>query len=85
MEKLCKNCKYWKPTPEDFVGIRKIDYVTVYIGDCNNGKLKYNDYINNYPPKNNELIYWDYNGYRAYLKTGPDFGCIHWEQNNVIN
>jgi len=26
------------------------------------------------------LFYRDYEGYRADLKVGEDFGCIHWEE-----
>lgn len=31
-------------------------------------------------PAADELAYGDYNRYCAYLFTGPEFGCVHFER-----
>lgn len=43
------------------------------MGDCSNGKLVYDS-----EPEPDGLAYGDYDDFRAYLYTGPEFGCVHW-------
>jgi hypothetical protein len=61
--KTCKDCQHWTQNP-DKPGE----------GQCNSPKFVEAD-----SPPLDGLAYTDYEGYNAYLSTGPDFGCIHHE------
>jgi len=51
-----------------------------HFGDCLNNKLAYREEIDTDEDIPNDfLIYWDGEGYSAGMKTGADFGCIHYE------
>ena len=65
---LCKKCIYWDLDNSD--GYWESHH------PCKSGKFIYS-------PKSSELdamdsvFYQDSEDYKAYLCTGPDFGCIH--------
>ncbi len=79
--KRCKNCKYWiqdqeseKAFNENFGSCKNKKFA--YIEDIEPNNLKrnkeiYNDY---------HVIYEDYDGHWARLKTNKDFGCIDFEE-----
>lgn len=63
----CKECAYWKPEYE-------------YMGSCISEKFTYTaEWDNTVIPKDG-LNYFDAEGYKATLRTGKDFGCIHFKQ-----
>jgi hypothetical protein len=71
---ICKNCKYWERNKE-----KNLNY-----GGCNSNKFEYDEggYSSNSVSatpdnKNDELFYWDFEGYRAGFSTGENFGCVH--------
>jgi len=59
----CKDCKYFR---RDGKGKH----------DCVNPKFV--EYATGEPPKKDELVYWDYEGYAAGFWVGEEFGCIHY-------
>lgn len=68
----CKNCKYFRKNTDK--------YYKNY-GECDCIKFVYDGFGND-PDYNvtDQLIYSDYEGYRAYFNVGQDFGCIHFEE-----
>ena len=76
MDKLCKNCKYYKK-PEGF-------YLKSDRGTCNNEKISEGFTDKDYP-LNDKLEYADYEGYMAYLWVGQNFGCIHFIKLEKLN
>ena len=80
MEKLCKNCKYFK-RHENSVFSSKF-------GNCTCSKFIYGSAFehtekekNDFSEKADELLYEDYEGYSAGFEVGENFGCIHWKEN----
>jgi len=85
IEKICKNCKYWKETTVD--GWKGSGYK-----NCKNEHIQYGCNVNwdnldnngdvtyEYKPESDDLLI--YEGYAAWLKTGPRFGCIFFELKN---
>jgi len=87
MEKICKNCKYYCPVPEDFYEflnykkkkfgfcpfINRIYMESVYDEDGGLIGLK-----RKYPPKDNcvNITFWDPT---YYVFVGENFGCIHFK------
>jgi len=63
----CEKCKHW--TRQD---------MAYEAGDCGSGKFIY--IINETPRPRDGLFYLDADGYNAWVITGPDFGCIHFEE-----
>ena len=72
MEKLCKNCKYFK-RHEDSAYSSKF-------GNCICSKFIYGSAYEN-TKKADELFYEDYESYMAFFEVGENFGCIHWKEN----
>lgn len=73
----CQHCKWWKrDIGWDFVNRKRIEDPTIVMGDCSCDKLKYadSDHV-----IQDGLIYWDVECYSAGMKTGQDFGCVHFE------
>lgn len=71
MEKICKNCRWWKETPRtDGMGkCRNIFFSRDGRGDFEKAK---------------SLFYWaGKKNVEAYFSTGPEFGCVHWEAESV--
>lgn len=76
MERICKNCKYWK---------RDCD-LECY-GTCDNPSFEYESAYcyerhkkeQDKPILKNKLFYMDYESYSAGFETGEEFGCIHFE------
>lgn len=69
--RTCKHCKHW----EKFTDQEDIRYHGP-LGTCHSPKMVYAE--RNIP--DDCLACWDYEGYKAGIYTGQDFGCIHWEQ-----
>ena len=79
--KKCRNCKYWiqdKETEKTF---------NENFGSCKNKKFAYIEDIKQEVSKNDKeiyndyhIIYEDYEGYWARLRTNKDFGCINFEE-----
>lgn len=67
---FCKSCKYWT---------RNICSPKEY-GNCNCDKIKYEYTKSSTKEQNDKLFYFAINDGTAYLETGEDFGCIHWER-----
>ena len=67
----CKTCKFWqtqfKLPFESSCACPQI----VYRGDATGSERE--------PPVDG-LVYYDAEAYHAYIMTGPEFGCIHWER-----
>lgn len=67
----CENCKHW----EKFTDSSGLRYYGPF-GNCHSPKMVYCE--RNMP--SDALAYRDYEGYKAGIYTGKDFGCIHWEK-----
>ena len=70
----CKNCKQYSP-----------DVFYVNFGDC---YLMHDSNKFDFRPKtqtadSTKCYGWDYESYVAGVYVGKDFGCIHWEQNEI--
>ena len=63
----CKTCKYWPPLKEETYGS--------LFRYCKHPKC---DQMGS-EAELDRLIPEDANGYQSFIKTGPDFGCIHHE------
>jgi len=63
----CKTCKWWSEANKE---LWRGDG-----GDCACEKFVYEG-----PLEPDGLTYWDAENYDASFRTGPDFGCIHWEK-----
>lgn len=75
----CRTCKFYSTTPE--VTINFFDGTTATEkpeGECSCPKFRY-VYSAAAQLADDELGYWDFEGYAAGFNVGPDFGCIHWE------
>lgn len=68
MEARCKNCVYWKE-----------DETRDNAHECKSGKLVYGGDLEDDGIPHDGVRYDDYEGYEAYLHTGPDFGCVHFK------
>lgn len=44
-------------------------------GGCNSDKFVEESWGD--PMPEDGMLYWDYEGYSAGFRTGPDFGCVH--------
>lgn len=72
MEKICKNCKYYKAND--------ISFRNRHYGECRNEeKLQY-DYSTAETTEYDKLFYQDSESYQALLEVGEEFGCIHWKE-----
>lgn len=72
MEMKCKNCIHWEREKESYKDKR--------FGDCNHDKfvdVSNGRDIENY--ENDSVLFSDYDSYAANLKTGENFGCIHFK------
>lgn len=71
----CKDCKHWllegpDPLPHEYPRYRRR-------WECSN-----ENFIYSWMPKDtpsNGLLYGEGGDGSAFFRTGPDFGCIHWE------
>jgi hypothetical protein len=63
-DRKCKNCAYWKPTPEDHGG-----------GQCQSENIV-EDWYDDACYRPDMLVYPYSEG--GYFWTGPEFGCVHW-------
>jgi hypothetical protein len=67
----CKNCKFWeKPANGNY-------------GECMSEKLDYDSsigYSDKHIKEMDKLLYFDMEHYSASFKTGPEFGCIHFQE-----
>ncbi len=72
----CKECIYW-----EFNENLDETYREKYYNDCklDGDKFLYdpNCYDKDNRAQPDSLMYCDSDGYNAWFKTGPDFGCIH--------
>lgn len=72
IEHVCKNCKHW----------RQIHYHLENnprnYGTCDCEAFVYTGDGDTTP--DNGLGYWDTESFHAEFTTGPNFGCIHWEE-----
>lgn len=75
--KKCKNCKYWKKHTEE--------YNNKNFGECYCKKIEYSEDISNKEITDDMLLYWDCECYSADFETGQNFGCIHFEKNDLEN
>jgi len=67
MEKICKNCEFWKAN----------EHKPICFGDCLNTEKLVNAGEKNEAPLDG-LLYGDgADEQRAFLNIGADFGCIH--------
>lgn len=67
-EKLCKNCRWWDETP--YLGG----------GECDNKKVIDGDYDKDGADVSCDGDHGDYVDYENLFSTGPNFGCVHWEE-----
>jgi hypothetical protein len=82
----CKECKHWDyehlDAQESFSHM--LDYLSGNIAaflramPCTHPHFIYESYDRDEYPLD-ALLYADYEGHKAYCKTGPHFGCIHFE------
>ena len=78
----CKNCKYWERQPPDSYFSRHYPNGR---GECSNENFVYTG--DKDIPKSIEqhgawLDYSDTESYAASFRTGPEFGCIHFEEDS---
>jgi hypothetical protein len=66
MNNVCIDCTHWKKT---------VDNDKVIKGKCSCEKFVYDDLC-----PIDGLEYWDFENYKAGFYTGPNFGCVHWEE-----
>jgi len=85
MEKICKNCKFWKRIAKDY-GECKADF---FFGFNEGGEEAFAKEIKEISPENNFLVYlrenvyehW-YDGYDSKVVSGENFGCVHYQPNS---
>lgn len=77
MEKICKNCKFWERNKGYFANVNGKQN-----GTCSCNKLYYRD--GHTKEESDTLVYCDHEEYDAWLNTGENFGCIHFEYKLVI-
>ena len=73
---ICKNCKFfqknefeWRSKKYGYCNCKKFEYGT------SGKKEKYKD----------KLYFKDYEGYSADFEVGEEFGCIHFEEKEILN
>lgn len=73
MKKICKNCEHFKPSEEK---------LEKGFGKCNCPKFKYESSYGwqGREIEKDNLLYMDYEWYRAYIDVGEEFGCIHFKE-----
>lgn len=74
----CKNCKYFiRNNIDNGWGNNKY-------GSCNCDKFVYGgSYEKEKVGQNDRLFYEDFESYSAGFEVGENFGCIHWEKNEI--
>jgi len=75
----CKDCKFWSTFSEAMN--RKNVWYDVPVQTC--AKATYSKCGPRLPDgeeNTDRIVYWDYETYCAFLATGPEFGCIHFER-----
>jgi hypothetical protein len=72
IERICKNCKHWRQ-----IHYHLEDKPRNY-GTCDCGAFVYTGDGDTTP--DNGLGYWGTESFHAEFNTGPNFGCIHWEE-----
>ena len=75
MNNKCKNCKYFQRNTEP--------YDNNNFGECSCDKFVYDSYINE-KEETDKLFYWDYESYSADFNVGENFGCIHFEEKELL-
>ena len=80
----CKTCKWWNETDSRTeTGPASVDYESVAIlhKPCVCPKIVDTSNENHhYAQPMDAACVSDFEGYKAELRTGPDFGCIHHEE-----
>ena len=73
MKKICKNCEHFKPSEEK---------LEKGFGECSCPKFKYESSYGwqGREIEKDNLLYMDYEWYRAYIEVGEEFGCIHFKE-----
>lgn len=66
-KKICQNCTHWQETINSY-------------GKCHSNKLAYDYTGGELEKKYDLLIYWGAEGYKSFLITGKNFGCIHFHK-----
>lgn len=66
------NCKHWRRNGETYEGVKYGSCWSDKFEDDSDGSI-------NRDSTDDMVIYSDYEGYSASLKTGEKFGCIHFE------
>jgi hypothetical protein len=66
----CETCGHWGYDDERSRRFRT----------CLNDRFIYSADKNEEELEDNGLLFWDYEHYAAYVETGKNFGCIHWEE-----
>jgi len=70
MKKICKNCKFWE----------EVNKRGDLYWKCDSDKFVYNQFQDFEGLPLDGFVYFDYEEYSAGFKTGPEFGCIHWNE-----
>ena len=71
---MCIDCLYWRRlTERPYYPDRETKF-----GDCSCDHFVYTGDVQ-FPLSDDELLYWDSEGYSAGFETGEYFGCIHFE------
>ena len=89
LAKICANCKYWEPIKNTWMADNRHNYGN--FGDCSNPSFIYAEeavfelstFMENQPE--DALVYCDKEGYFAWFSTGPNFGCIHFDKQELQN
>ncbi len=83
--KRCKDCRFWVPCDYEWINHR-FEHQKIPFGRCAcSRKLHYDKYYDNEsPPDSDVLFYHDAERFQAELYVGPDFGCVHFVQKEVI-
>ena len=72
---VCGTCKHWTLVTNEY------EHIPDFVGEC--GSEKFVDCSCDYPMEigtpHDGVGYSDKDSYSAMLRTGKDFGCIHWE------
>ena len=68
--KTCETCEHFSPYNNNF-------------GLCSSGKLLIGEETNNSTRATDTARGGGYDGYGDYIDVGKDFGCIHYEHNNI--
>ena len=77
MKKLCKNCRHWKDETLQSNGLTGVM--------PNEESLKYSKYCGakfmDYDYEGTDQAWAEVTHYYEYaIRTGPDFGCVHFEE-----